>query len=130
MVKNMIRIVSTDKAPKPIAPYSQAVRVGPYLYISGQVAINPETGLVEDKDIKGQTKRVIENILAILRAEGGDLNNIIKVTVYLADKNYYKDFNEVYGEYFKNWRPSRTTVEAKPPRDDLLIEMDAIAYLG
>ena len=125
----VVEVISTDKAPRPIAPYSQAVRAGPYLYISGQVAINPDTGRVDGDDIEAQTRRVIENIKAILDAVGRDLRNIIKVTVYLSDRGDYDRFNKVYGEYFRDWRPARTTVEAKPPRDGLLIEMDAIAYI-
>ncbi len=122
-------IISTDKAPKPLAAYSQAVKVGNMLFVSGQVAIDPETGKLVKGGIKEQTEQVIKNITAIVEAAGGTLENIVKINVYLADKKYYSDFNEVYRRYFTINPPSRTTVEAKPPKEEILVEMDAIAYI-
>jgi len=128
-VITMRKVIYTDKAPKPLAKYSQGIRVGSLIFVSGQVAIDPETGKLIKGDIKAQTRRVLENIKAILEAEGASLKDVIKVTVYLADKKLYKEFNEVYGEYFSEDPPARTTVEAKPPAEDTLIEMDVIAYI-
>ncbi len=124
-----MEVISTDKAPKPLAPYSQAIKAGNVLYISGQVAIDPETNELVGDDISTQTERVIKNVIEIVKAAGGDVRNIVKVTVYLSDPKFYGDFNKVYAKYFDKWRPARTTVAAKPPREDLLIEMDAIAVL-
>jgi len=123
------KIISTDKAPKPLAAYSQAVKVGSMLYVSGQVAIDPKTGELVNGGIREQTEQVIKNIVAIVEAAGGTLENIIKINVYLADKKYYSGFNEVYRRYFNVNPPARTTVEAKPPKEEILIEMDAIAYV-
>ncbi len=125
----MNKIIYTEEAPKPLAAYSQAIKAGNTLYISGQVAIDPSNGQVVGKDIKEQTDRVIKNILAIVKAAGGDLKNIVKINVYLSKPDLYKEFNEIYSKYFNEWRPARTTVAAKPPREDLLIEMDAIAII-
>ena len=126
----MKKKISTEKAPKPLAKYSQAIIAGNFIFVSGQVAINPSTGKAESGDIKVQTRRVMENINAILKAAGAGLENIVKVNVYLADVKLYKEFNEVYGEYFDDIPPARTTVATMLPGKDFLIEMDVIAYLG
>lgn len=122
-------IIATDKAPRPLASYSQAVRVCRFIFVSGQVPIDPETGKVVNGGIREQTRRVIENVKAVLEAARASLENVVKVTVYLADRRLYKEFNEVYSEYFGENPPARTTVEAKPPSDEMLIEMDVIAYV-
>lgn len=124
-----MEVIHTEDAPTPLAAYSQAIKVGDTLYISGQVAIDPKTNRLAAEDIAGQTDRVIKNILEIVKAAGGDLKNIVKVNVYLAKPEDYSEFNKVYSKYFSEWRPARTTVAAKPPREDLLIEMDAIAII-
>ncbi len=125
----MKKAVFTEKAPKPLASYSQAIITGNTVYISGQVPIDPSTGKLVKGDIKVQTIRVIENIKAIVEAAGGALEDIVKVSVYLSDKSLYPGFNEVYSRYFDKNLPARTTVEACPPKEGILIEMDAIAYL-
>ncbi|MEM1645780.1 MAG: RidA family protein [Ignisphaera sp.] len=121
-------IVYTDKAPKPIGPYSQAIRVGPWLFLSGQIPIDPATGGVVEGDIEVQTRRVLENIKAILEVAGYTLGDVVKVTVYLVDLNDFQKFNKIYGEYFKEKPPARTTVQVAALPRGAKIEIDVIAY--
>ncbi|AIF69036.1 endoribonuclease [Palaeococcus pacificus DY20341] len=125
----MKEIIFTEKAPKPIGPYSQAVKVGNFLFISGQIPINPETGELIQGDIKAQTRQVLENIKAIVEAAGGSLNNIVKVNVYLKDMNDFQAMNEVYAEYFGESKPARAAVEVARLPKDVKIEIEAIAFL-
>ncbi|MEM2237658.1 MAG: Rid family detoxifying hydrolase [Candidatus Caldarchaeum sp.] len=122
--------VSTEKAPKPVGPYSQAVLAGDFLFLSGQVAINPATGKIEGDDVKTQTRRILENAKAILESVGRSLDDVVKATVYLTDPEHFKDMNEVYREYFRNEPPARTTVVVQLPLKDALVEVDLIAYVG
>ncbi|MEM4281350.1 MAG: Rid family detoxifying hydrolase [Candidatus Caldarchaeum sp.] len=122
--------VSTEKAPKPVGPYSQAVRAGDFLFLSGQVAINPATGKIEGDDVKTQTRRILTNAKAILESVGHSLDDVVKATVYLTDTEHFKDMNEVYREYFRNVPPARTTVVVQLPLKDALVEVDLIAYVG
>jgi len=119
-------IVKTNRAPAPIGPYSQAVRAGNLLFISGQGPIDPKTGKKVAGDIKEQTRQVLENIKGILEAAGLKLENVVKVNVYLRDISDFPKMNEVYKEYFKENHPARTTVQATPPAD-IDVEIDAIA---
>jgi len=121
-------IVFTDKAPKPIGPYSQAVKVGGWLYISGQIPLDPSTGEVVEGGVESQTRRVLENIKAILEAAGYTINDVVKVTVYLVDLNDFQAFNKVYSEYFSNHYPARTTVQVSALPRNARIEIDVIAY--
>lgn len=121
-------VVFTDKAPKPIGPYSQAVKVGPWLFLSGQIPIDPSTGLIVEGDIEVQTRRVLENIKAILEASGYTLNDVVKVTVYLVDLNDFQKFNKVYSEYFSDKPPARTTVQVAGLPRGAKIEIDVTAY--
>ncbi len=123
-------IIFTEKAPKPIGPYSQAVRVGDFLFLSGMIALNPATGKVEDTDIRSQTRRVIENAKAILEAAGLSLEHVVKATVYLGNPDDFAAMNEVYSQYFSKSPPARTTVVAHFPRKEFLVEIDFIAYAG
>ena len=118
----------TDKAPKPIGPYSQAVKVGPWLFLSGQIPIDPRSGEVVDGDIEVQTRRVLENVKAILESVGYTLDDVVKVTVYLADLKDFPRFNNVYSEYFKDKPPARTTVQVAGLPRNAKIEIDVIAY--
>jgi len=122
------RVIRTEKAPLPIAPYSQAVKAGDFLFISGQVPIDPKTGKVVIGDIAIQTKQTLENIKAILGAAGLSLKDVVKVTVFLKDVKDFKRMNETYGTYFKEDPPARTTVQAQLAMEELLIEIDAVAY--
>ena len=125
----MRRVIYTEKAPKPVGPYSQAILVGKTLYIAGQVPIDPSTGKPIEGSFKEKARRVIENVKAIVEAAGGGLEDIVKVTVYLRDISFYGEFNEVYSEYFKDWRPARAVVGVSNLPKDLDLEMEAIAVL-
>jgi 2-iminobutanoate/2-iminopropanoate deaminase len=123
------KVIRTDKAPAPVGPYSQAIRVNGWLFVSGQIPIDPETGNLIEGDFKAKVRRVLENIKAIIEKAGGSLNDVVKVTVYLSDITKYSEFNEVYSEYFNEWKPARVVVEAKLPKNADL-EVEAIAYIG
>jgi 2-iminobutanoate/2-iminopropanoate deaminase len=122
------KVISTDKAVKPVGPYSQAVRAGDLLYISGTVPIDPKTGEVVEREIKTQTRQVMESIRAILEAAGATMNDLVKVNVHLSDANDWPVMNEVYREFFDDYLPARMAMEAKPPLE-FLVDIDAIAYL-
>jgi 2-iminobutanoate/2-iminopropanoate deaminase len=130
----MKKIVSTDRAPKAIGPYSQAViddmsRPGSrqLVFLSGQIAIDPSTGHVIQSDIAAQTERVLENIKAVLEAAGASFDSVLKTTVYLKDMDDFSKMNEVYGRYFKENPPARSTVQAAKLPRDVMVEIDAIA---
>lgn len=120
--------IFTEKAPKPIGPYSQAIKVGPFLFGSGQIPIDPKIGEIVKGGIEEQTRRVLENIKAILEAAGYSLNDVVKVTVFLKDLKYFNEFNKVYGEYFKDKPPARTTVQVAELPKGVLLEVEFIAY--
>jgi 2-iminobutanoate/2-iminopropanoate deaminase len=121
--------VSTDKAPKAIGPYSQAVRAGQLLFVSGQVPIDPATGNLIDGDIKAMTHRVFTNIREILAAAGASFDHVARTTVFLADMNDFAAMNEVYATYFRQPAPARSTVQAARLPKDARIEIDVIAIL-
>jgi len=121
------KFISTKKAPKPIAPYSQGIKVGNLVFVSGQGPINPETGKIVEGDIRLQAKQTLENIKAILEEAGASLNDVVKVTVFLKDIQDYKAFNEIYGEYFKENPPARTCVQSPQLPKASAVEIDAIA---
>jgi 2-iminobutanoate/2-iminopropanoate deaminase len=122
-------ILTTD-APNPIGPYSQGMRVeGSLIYTAGQIAIVPSTGQIVAGDIESQTKQVLENLKAILEAGGSSIDAVVKTTVYLKDMTEFAAMNEVYGRYFKNAPPARTTVEvARLPRD-VRVEIEAVGLV-
>jgi len=122
--------VLTDKAPKPIGPYSQAIIVdGRFVYTAGQVAIDPATNQIVEGDIRAQTRQVLKNVEAVLKAAGTSMNSVVKTTVFLKDFNDFAAMNEVYGEFFSAAAPARSTVEvARLPRD-MKIEIEAIAVI-
>ncbi len=121
------KIIFTDKAPKPIGPYSQAVLVGNTIYLSGQIAIDPSTNSMIEGGIEEQTRRVLDNIKAVLEAAGFTLKDVVKVTVFLKDIKLFEGFNKIYGEYFSENPPARTTVEVSNLPKGALLEIDAIA---
>jgi len=123
------RIVLTDKAPKPLGPYSQAVRAGDFLFLSGMLAVNPSTGKIEAKDVKGQTEQIIQNAKAILESIGANLSDVVKANVYLVNQEHFQDMNSVYRQYFGENPPARTTVVVALPVKEALVEIDFIAYL-
>ena len=125
----MRQAVATDKAPKAIGPYSQGVRAGNLLFVSGQVPIDPATGNIIDGDIKAQTDRVMRNLTAILEAAGASMDNVVRCTVYLADMNDFAAMNEVYGSYFSQPAPARSTIQAVRLPKDANVEIDVIASI-
>ena len=121
--------ISTTDAPQAIGPYSQAIRAGNTLYASGQIPIDPATGAMVDGDIAAQTRRVFENIAGVLTAAGGSFDSVVKTTVFLADMNDFAAMNAVYGEYFTQPAPARSTVQvARLPRD-AKVEIEIVAVL-
>ncbi len=125
----MRRTIATDRAPRAIGPYVQAVQVGEWIFVSGQIALDPETGDLVPGGIEEQTECVLRNIRAILEAAGSSLEKVVKTTVYLADLNDFSKMNEVYARYFPGEKPARATVEVSRLPRDARIEMDAIATL-
>ncbi len=121
--------VSTEKAPKAIGPYSQAVRAGQLLFISGQIPIDPATGNLIAGDIAAMTHRVFANIREILAAAGASLDQVARTTVFLADMNDFAAMNEVYATYFSQPAPARSTVQAARLPKDARVEIDAIAVI-
>jgi 2-iminobutanoate/2-iminopropanoate deaminase len=119
-------VIATEKGPKAIGPYSQAIRANGFVFISGQVAFDPATGKLVEGDVGKQTARVLENLKAIAEAAGSSLDNAVKATVFLKDMNDFAAMNEVYGRYFATHPPARSTVEvARLPRD-VRVEIDLI----
>ncbi|MCS7098009.1 MAG: Rid family detoxifying hydrolase [Candidatus Methanomethyliaceae archaeon] len=120
--------VYTDKAPKPIGPYSQAVIIDKLIFVSGQIPIDPNTNSIIRGSFKDSVKQVLNNVIEIIRAAGGDINTIFKMTIYLKDMNKFNEFNEIYGEYLKNHKPARAIIGVSSlPRDaDLMIEAIAL----
>ncbi|MEZ4632276.1 MAG: RidA family protein [Deinococcales bacterium] len=121
-------IVSSSQAPAAIGPYSQAVKVGQFVFTSGQIPLTPE-GNLEAKDMTSQTEQVLKNLKALLEASGSSLDKVIKCTCFLKDMSQFAAMNEVYGRFFKDNPPARSTVEvARLPRD-VLVEIEAIALV-
>jgi 2-iminobutanoate/2-iminopropanoate deaminase len=123
----MRQAVASDDAPKAIGPYSQAVRAGSLLFVSGQIPLDPATGALVDGDIAAQTHRVFANLRAILEAAGASLDHVVRATVYLADMDDFAVVNEVYGGYFSSPAPARATVQAARLPKDARVEIDVIA---
>jgi len=123
------RIVRTEEAPQAIGPYSQAVVAGGFVYVAGQLALDPGTGQLVPGDVRIQTKRVMENIKAILGSAGSSLASVVKTTVFLRDLNDFGTMNEIYGSYFQEDPPARSTVQvAKLPRDGA-VEIEVVALV-
>lgn len=121
------RVVRTDQAPSAIGPYSQAVIANGLIFAAGQVALDPRTGQLVPGDARIQTKRVMENIKAVLAAAGSSMDKVVKTTVFLRDLNDFGPMNEIYGEYFQENPPARSTVQvAKLPRD-AVVEIEVVA---
>jgi 2-iminobutanoate/2-iminopropanoate deaminase len=123
------KVIQTEKAPKAIGPYSQAIQAGNFLFLSGQIPIDPKTGELVKGDIRKQTQQVLENIKGILESQGLGMENVVKSTIFLKDIGNFNQVNEVYATYFPSSPPARSTVEvAKLPRD-ADIEIEAIAFI-
>jgi 2-iminobutanoate/2-iminopropanoate deaminase len=120
-------VVLTARGPKPIGPYSQAIRSSGFVFVSGQVALDPQTGAFVGTDVRQQTERVMENLKGILEASGASLNHVVKTTVFLQDMNDFAAMNEVYARYFTSAPPARSTVQVARLPKDALLEIDVIA---
>jgi len=122
----MKKKIATQNAPQAIGPYSQAIQYGDFLFVSGQIAIDPETGDLVEGDIEAQTEQVLKNIAAIIEAAGMTLQNAVKCTCFLKDMNDFVRFNSVYESYFGESLPARETVEVSRLPKDALVEVSAI----
>ena len=123
-------IISTKDAPQAIGPYSQAIRFGNLIFVSGQIPIEPETGKILKGDIKEQTKLILENLNNVLAAGGTSLNDVLRTTIYLTDLENYPVVNETYTQYFNDMPPTRSTVQVAKLPMDAQIEIDAIACIN
>src|SRR5512139_422686 len=123
----MKKIITTTEAPAAIGPYSQAVEANGFVFVSGQIPLDPATGALVTGDIRGQTKRVMENARSILAASGCGMDQVVKATIYLRDMNDFAAVNEVYGSYFPADPPSRATVAVARLPKDAAVEIDLIA---
>jgi 2-iminobutanoate/2-iminopropanoate deaminase len=125
----MKEVVLTARGPKPIGPYSQAIKANGFLFVSGQMALDPQSGELVGTDLRQQTERAIENLKAILEAAGSSLKHVVKTTVFLKDMNDFPAMNETYAKYFSAIPPARSTVQAARLPKDALVEIDVIATL-
>ena len=121
------RIIQTEQAPAAIGPYSQAIRIGDFLYTSGQIALDPESGIFLSGEIEEETEQTLKNISAILQAGGLSLENVVKTTVYLSDLNHFSRMNQIYEKYFLKTKPARACVQVAALPKGAKIEIDAIA---
>ena len=124
----MKKIISTTDAPAAIGPYSQAVRAGSMIFCAGQVPLDPKTGQIVSEDISEQTRRVLDNLMAVLKAEGLTMSNVVKTTVFLADFGDFPKMNEVYATYFTENPPARSTVGVSTLPKNARLEIEAIAF--
>jgi 2-iminobutanoate/2-iminopropanoate deaminase len=120
-------IVETSGAPSPIGPYSQAVKANGLIFVSGQIPVLPDTGLVVEGDIEAQARQVMKNLSAILLAGGSGLDKVVKTTVFLSNLEDFSEFNKVYAEYFGAAKPARATVQVARLPKDVLLEIEAVA---
>lgn len=125
----MKTIVNTSQAPAAIGPYSQAIRVGNMVFVSGQIPIDPRSGNIESTDIVGQTTQCFKNLKAVLSEAGCQMEHVVKVTVFLADMNLFADMNKVYESQFDGSYPARSAVAVKGLPKGSLVEIEAIASL-
>lgn len=122
-------VVFTERGPKPIGPYSQAIKANGFVYASGQVALDPKTGEFLAGDIRQQTERVLENLRGVLQAAGTNLSHAVKTTVFLKNMSDFAAMNEVYGRYFTSAAPARSTVEVARLPKDALVEIEVVAVV-
>ena len=120
-------VISTDDGPRAIGPYSQAIRANGFVFVSGQVALDPASQQVISGDVSAQTDRVLKNLSGILTAAGSGLEKVVRSTVFLKNMNDFGAMNEVYGKYFSSAPPARSTVEVARLPKDVLVEIDVIA---
>jgi 2-iminobutanoate/2-iminopropanoate deaminase len=123
-------VIYTEKAPKAVGPYSQAISTGNFLFTAGQVAIDPRTGKLVEGGIKEQTRQVMENLKAILAEAAADFSKVVKTTVFLQDIKMFVDFNQVYGEYFPSEPPARSTFQVVALPLGAMVEIEMIVLVG
>ena len=126
----MKKVISTDRAPAAIGPYSQAVVAGGFLYASGQIPLDPATGAMVEGDVAAQARRVMENLGAVLEAAGATFANVVKANIYLTDLGAFARVNEVYGGYFAAEPPARATVQVAALPRGAQVEIDVVAWVG
>lgn len=126
--KNIMDVISTNKAPAAIGPYSQAIKVGNMIFTSGQIPLDPESGVLVSGGIKEQTEQIMKNLSAVLEASGSGFEYAVKTTCFLADMNDFAEFNEVYGKYFIS-KPARSCVAVKTLPKGALAEVEVIAII-
>lgn len=126
-----LKMIHTDRAPKVVGPYSQAVRAGNLLFCSGQIPIDPSTGELKlfDGDAAEQARLVMNNLKAVLSTEGLTFNDVVKTTIYLSDMDNFGKVNDVYASYFGDYRPARATVEVAGLPKNVDVEIDAVAWV-
>ena len=122
-----LMVISTDQAPAAIGPYSQAIQAGNLLFCSGQIPLDPVSGEIVAGDVRRQTEQVLENISAVLSAAGAGFNDVVKTTVFLVEMSDFSAMNEVYGRYFIDHKPARSTVAVKALPRGVLVEIEVIA---
>jgi 2-iminobutanoate/2-iminopropanoate deaminase len=125
----VIETVATDRGPKAIGPYSQAVRANGFVFLSGQIPLDPKTQQIVEGDVSVQTERVMENLKGVVEAAGSSLHHVVKTTVFLADMNDFAAMNEVYARYFTANAPARSTVEVARLPKNARVEIDLIALI-
>ncbi|MCT4585033.1 MAG: RidA family protein [Peptostreptococcaceae bacterium] len=123
-------VISTQKAPAALGPYSQAIKAGDMLFVSGQIPFIPETMELVSEDVQEQTRQSLENVKAILEAAGASFNDVVKAGVFIKDMNDFGKINEIYAEYFTDNKPARACVEVARLPKDVKVEIEVIAYLG
>ncbi|MEO8439045.1 MAG: RidA family protein [Spartobacteria bacterium] len=126
----MKKIVSTSEAPAAIGPYSQAIRTGSMLFCAGQIPLDPTSGQMVSDDIAGQTKRVLENISGLLRAENLNFSHVVKTTIFLTSMDDFQTVNDIYGSYFRDNPPARSTVAVSALPKGAKVEIEVIAVAG
>jgi 2-iminobutanoate/2-iminopropanoate deaminase len=123
------KVIHTEKAPKAIGPYSQAIQAGNFLFLSGQIPLDPKTGELVKGDIRQQTQQVLENIKGVLESQGLGMGNVVKATIFLKDIGDFNQVNEIYTTYFPSSPPARSTVEVSKLPRDADIEIEVVAFL-
>ncbi|MDR2772334.1 MAG: RidA family protein [Elusimicrobiota bacterium] len=125
-----MKTVNTKNAPAAVGPYSQAIIAGAFLFVSGQIPIDPKTQTVVNGQIKDQTHQSLQNLRAVIEAAGSSLGDVVRCGVFLKDMNDFAAVNEVYGEFFSTHKPARSCVEVSRLPKDVLVEIEAIVYIG
>lgn len=124
------QLITTTSGASPVGPYSQGLRVGDLIFVSGQGPLDPVSGKIVGNTIEEQTVRVLENIKVILEAGGATMANVVKANAFLSDISFFEPYNKIYGSYFPDPRPTRTTMVCQPPIKGILIEIEVVAYVG